>query len=78
MAVKRCSDVRRQSAQTLNARQQNIVAIATFTTNGDDSYRHSGSTRRQARGLNGKGQQRIISNRTDSRPSRKKPAYLPD
>ncbi len=42
MAVKRCRDVRRQHDQTLNARQQSIVAIATFTANGDDSYRHSG------------------------------------
>ncbi|MEH2413793.1 hypothetical protein [Nostoc sp.] len=70
--------VRRQHDQTLNARQQSIVAIATFTANGDDSYSHSGGTRRQARGLDGTGQRRTISNQTDSRPSRRKPAYLPD
>ncbi|WP_448272058.1 hypothetical protein [Nostoc sp. DSM 114160] len=57
-AAKRCSDVRRQPAQTLNARQQSIVA--TFTANDDDSYHHSGGTRRQAYGLDGKGQRRTI------------------
>ncbi|MBN3877917.1 MAG: hypothetical protein HWQ42_16335 [Nostoc sp. JL23] len=41
--AKRCSNVRRQLDQTLNARQQSIVA-----------YRHSGGTRRQARGLDEK------------------------
>ncbi|MEH2226358.1 hypothetical protein [Nostoc sp.] len=44
----------------LGALQQSIVAIATFTVNGDDSYRHSGGTRRQARGLDEKGQRRTI------------------
>jgi hypothetical protein len=39
MAAKQCSDVRRQPDRTLNARQQSIVAIATFTANGNDSYR---------------------------------------
>ncbi|WP_180277520.1 hypothetical protein [Nostoc sp. 'Peltigera malacea cyanobiont' DB3992] len=61
MAVKRCSDVHRQHDQTLNARrQQSIVAIVTFTANGDDSYRYSGGTRRQTRGLAGKSQRRTI------------------
>ncbi|MEH2205942.1 MAG: hypothetical protein V7K53_17995 [Nostoc sp.] len=41
MAAKRCSDVRCQHDRTLNAQQQSIIAIATFTANGDDSYRHS-------------------------------------
>ncbi|MEH2305010.1 hypothetical protein [Nostoc sp.] len=50
--------VRHQHDQTLNAQQQSIVA--TFTANGDDSYRHSGGTRRQARGLDGTGQRRTI------------------
>ncbi|WP_190241059.1 hypothetical protein [Nostoc sp. 'Peltigera membranacea cyanobiont' 210A] len=68
MAVKRCSDVHRQHDQTLNARrQQSIVAIATFTANGDDSYRHSGGTRRQARGLDGEGQRRTIPRQIQDR-----------
>jgi hypothetical protein len=37
-----------------------MVAIATFTANGDDSYRHSGGTRRQTLGLAGKSQRRTI------------------
>ncbi len=67
MAVKQCSDVRRQHDQTLNARQQSIVAIATFTVNGDDSYRHSGGTGRQACGLDGKGQRRTIPGQIQDR-----------
>ncbi|MEH2078939.1 MAG: hypothetical protein V7K89_02660 [Nostoc sp.] len=49
-------DVCRQHDQTLNAQQQSIVAIATFTANGYDAYRHLGTARRQDSGLDGKGQ----------------------
>ncbi|MBD1901850.1 hypothetical protein NDI44_23480 [Trichocoleus sp. DQ-A3] len=67
MAVKRFSDVRRQPDRTLNARQQSIVAIVSFTANGDDSYRYSEGTRRQALRLDGKGQRRTIPGQIQDR-----------
>ncbi|MBD2039954.1 hypothetical protein [Microcoleus sp. FACHB-672] len=67
MAVKRCSDVPRQPDKTLNARQQSIVAIVTFTAKGDDSYRYSEGTRRQTRGLAEKSQRRTIPGQIQER-----------
>lgn len=43
------------------------VAFATFTTNGNDSYCHSGGTRRQTRGLDGKGQRPTIPGQIQDR-----------